>query len=503
MRAGILLCLSVAMWLPQTCMAQSFIPMGVSAKATKGPLLDGKIYAVDITCKKAGNLEGAIDRNPFYTNTRTHAVLISTTAPTKAPDGEKLPESTLAAVQVFSVDKATTFVDRTDCEHHFLLAGGKRYYLVGAINILDDFASSPAGTILTNLAAIVTPLFSLFTGNPLPAIVATKISNVQSMVTPFQNILAALNRGKNLTKVVDGLRVGTYVVTTDYTTVTVNVRLVPSIALDNNSVYRADFRSQIGAAPEKIDAANLDKSCGSVRGGLTESSFTAREDIAYALIALGAKIGLNRSQIVKCLTRDYAVTAAKFPDFVWVSFPVELRFTQDIVDDTLPENSWPPQPEFDAIRGRLDQTVTSLAQYARNNPKPPSAVAILSKYFAPSVAIVDKTSDFKITESPDPLDRLKAIDTIVAKGYIRIGCFAPTGDTTDKAVDGATAMFLAFNAPNEATSTTMDKAIVLRPIFTNRIITTLIVSVNRGYMTAVLNDRAYDCNGFTVEKPKP
>jgi hypothetical protein len=434
-------------------------------------------------------------------------VLISTTAPVSAPSTDKLPDTTLAAVQVFSVDKATTFVDRTDCDQHFLIAGGKRYYLVGAINILDDFANSTAGTLLSNLAAIATPLFSLFTGNPLPAIVATKISNVQSLATPFQNILGALNRGLNSTKIVDGLRVGSYEITTDYTSVTVNVRLVPSIVLDNNSVFRTDFRDKINAAPEKLDgtSANLDKNCRAVRGGLTQSSFTDREDIAYALIALGARAGFGRNDILKCLTREYATAAAKFPDSVWLSFPVELKFDQPVVDDVLPEPIiGPAQPEFDAIHSRFDLTVTALAQYARNTPKPPAAVATLSKYLAPNVTIIDKTADIKITGSVDPMERFKAIDAFTSKGYIRFGCYAATTDATDKSVDGSPVMLLVFNAPNDAVSTTVDKAIVLRPLFSDRIITTFIVSVNRNYVSTVLNDPDfnYNCNGFAVEKPK-
>ncbi|SFJ93859.1 hypothetical protein [Bradyrhizobium sp. cf659] len=506
MRATLFLIVSfwMAAWLPQPSSAQSFIPMNVTPKVTKGPLLDGKIYAVDIKCKKTGNLEDAIDRNIFFTNTRTHMVLISTAPPTSAAGGDKLPDATLAAVQVFSVDKATTFVDRTDCDHHFLLAGGKRYYLVGAINILDDFASSPAGTVLSNLAAIATPLFSLFTGDPLPAIVSTKMSNVQSLVTPFQNILAALNRGVNSTKIIDGLRVGTYEITTNYTSVTVTVRPVPSIVLDENSVFRVDFRDKINAAPEKIDTTNLDKSCRAVRGGLTQSSFTAREDIAYALIALGARVGLARNDILKCLTLDYAPAATKFPDSVWISFPTELRFDQAVMENVLPESSGPSQPEFDAIHTRFDQTVTALAQYARNTPKPPSAIATLSKYLAANVSIIDKTADFKITESVDPMDRFKAIEDLTSKGYIRFGCYAATTDATDKGLDGSPVMLLVFNAPSDATSTTVDKALVLRPLFKDRIITTFIVSFNRKYVTSVLSNPSfdYDCNGFTVEKPK-
>lgn len=506
MRALILAaCLTLGALLPQSCFAQSFIPMDVKPKVIKGKLDDGKIYAVDIKCKRTGNLGDAIDRNPFFTNTRTHAVLVSTAPPTSTANGDKLPESsTLAAVQVFSVDKATTFVDRTDCDHHFLLAGGKRYYLVGTINILDDFANSPVGNLLNGLATIATPLFSLFTGSPLPAIVSTKISNVQSLVTPFQTILAALNRGLNSTKIIDRLRVGTYEITTNYTTVTVTVRHVSSIVLDGTSEFRVDFRDKVNAAPEKLDTANLDKSCRAVRGGLTQSSFTAREDIAYALIALGARVGLARNDILKCLTRDYATAAVKFPDSVWAIFPRELRFDQPAMDGVLRDNSGPPQPEFDAIHSRFDQTVTALAQYARNTPKPLAAVATLSKYIAPSVTIIDKTADFKITQSVDAMDRFKAIDVLTSKGYIRFGCYAATTDATDKGVDGSPAMLLVFNAPNEATKTTIDKAIVLRPLFSDLIITTFIVAVNRKYMTTVLSDPAfdYDCNGFTVEKPK-
>jgi hypothetical protein len=127
----------------------------------------------------------------------------------------------------------------------------------------------------------------------------------------------------------------------------------------------------------------------------------------------------------------------------------------------------------------------------------------LTDLVGPNVSLIDKTSDLKITGSTDPVDRFRAIDTIVDKGFIRFGCYAATTDATDKSVDGAVAMLLAFNAPNEAESTTVDKAILLRPIYTSRIVTAFIVSVNRSQITAVLNSRNFDCNGFTVEKPKP
>src|SRR2546425_128267 len=286
----------------QIALAQSPPSVTVTSNAT-GQLLDGDIYAIDIVCQQqqGKELKEAIDRSWLATNTRTHAILISTAATTKKADGnDKLPDSTLTAVEVFSVDKSTTYVDHRDCEHHFLVAGGKRYFIIGTINVLDDFANSPAGTGFSNLATIVSPLFTLFTGNPLPAIIAGKLTNLQAVQNPIQNILNALNRGKNFTRIVQIVGSGTYTVKTPYSIVTIKVRPVPSVVLDGNSTFRTDFRAQINAAPEKIDVNNIDKRCQGVRSGLTESSFTSRTDIAYALIALAAKASFGRDQVIRC-----------------------------------------------------------------------------------------------------------------------------------------------------------------------------------------------------------
>jgi hypothetical protein len=482
----------------------SFIPLSVSTKASGGQLADGKIYAIDITCEKRGDLRNAIDRSIFSTNTRTHAIIVSTAPSTKTPDGtDKLPESALAAVQVFSVDKSTTFTDRRDCDHHFLIAGGKRYYIVAAINVLDDYANSPAGTVFSNLAALAAPLFSLFTGNPLPALVASKVSNLQAVQGPIQNILGVLNSGKNYTKIIENLKVGSYSVLTDYSLVTIKIRSVPSIVLDPNTTFRTDFRAQIDAAPDKIDINNIEQSCQGIRSGLTEGSFTSRTDIAYALIALGAKAKFNQDQIIHCVTRDYAPNAIAMPDSAWLSFPAEIRFTTDDVDRVLPPPSWPQQPSFAAIKSRLDQFVVSLAQYAQSDPPPPPvAIKNLTQLAADTLQVVDRTSDLRISGSVDPIDRLKAFDTFISKGYIRVGCYAATTEATDQSVDGATSMFLMFKAPKDAASTTIDKIIVVRPIYSKLQIASLGISVNRAYATAVLTARDYDCNGFTVERPK-
>ena len=191
------------------------------------------------------------------------------------------------------------------------------------------------------------------------------------------------------------------------------------------------------------------------------------------------------------------------PDPVWAAFPGELKFAQGDVDLLLPQNDWPPQPAFAVINAKLFQLVTSLAQYARNHRPKPAAVQNLKQLMADQVAVVDNTSAGSIANSADPIDRFKAIDLIASKGFIRFGCYAPTTDATDKSIDGAPAMFLTFNAPNEASSATVDKAMVIRPIYKGLVLTKLIVSFARTYVTARA-DRPRLClwRRFHREKPK-
>jgi hypothetical protein len=86
---------------------------------------------------------------------------------------------------------------------------------------------------------------------------------------------------------------------------------------------------------------------------------------------------------------------------------------------------------------------------------------------------------------------------------MRFGCYAPTSDATDQNVDGAAWMFLVFKAANDDTKSTLDSALVVRPLFTpgTSVISTFGISDNRAWITAVLVRRDYNCNGFSVEKP--
>jgi hypothetical protein len=125
----------------------------------------------------------------------------------------------------------------------------------------------------------------------------------------------------------------------------------------------------------------------------------------------------------------------------------------------------------------------------------------VTRLLAPQVSVVDNTTSLAIGEDSSAVDRFEAIKKLKSKGYIRFGCYAQTDASTDQALDKAPAIFLVFKAPNEANRTTIDAALAIRPRFANAAITILSVSDNRGWISAVLKARDYECNGFSVDRP--
>jgi hypothetical protein len=474
-------------------------PTVISAPSKKAELLkEGNQYAFEVRCIPRGDLQDPSDF--FNSRNRSLFVLIAPNAPSTT---DKLPSDALAALQVYTIGrdkdtKQTIISDDRSCSKDFLVNGNKKVGIVVTDNWMNNFSDSVFGQVFSGTLSLMSPLFSLFTGGALPALIAGNITKIGNVQTNVQNMLTALNRGLNYTHPpLRQLRIGKYVIRSDYATVNITVRAVPSIVLDRNAAFKEDLRSQVAAANIKLDPAKIDTSCRGGRFDISQLGFKSNIDLAYGLTQLAAHAGFSIKDSVSCLTPEYAKVAAAADERFWGNFPKEFIIAAKDLP-ALPSN---PQPSWDSVKTTLDQLVLALARYARNMPPLDSSIATLSKLLAPQLTIIDNTTSIAIGEKIPPAPRFDAIKRLTDKGYIRFGCYGPTDNTTDQSLDGATSMFLVFKASSDATRTTLDAALAVRPQFTDAALSTMAISDNRAWITATLKARGYDCNGFSVDKP--
>ena len=477
------------------------------------------LYAVEVRCSpRGGSLEGVT--SAWTGKTRSLLLLIARTVGTNTPAADKLPNDAIGAVQVYSAsNKDWTSYDYRGCKKDFLVPGSK-FALIAVKNESDDPAGGPLGQFVSGVLGIVSPLFSLFTGQALPAAIASKITNLQSASDPISKLLGALKSGDNATRPVDNLRIGTYSYVTDFASVRVTIRPVPSIVLDSNSNFRDDLRAQVKAAPDKIDSAKMDQSCRAARLGIADLGFRTTLDIAYGMIALAGKAGLNPDDAIICLTRPYAMAITMLRDRnnkvyedkdnpVWKDFEAEQRFGQQDIDrNTKLDTS--TQPRYRVISSKIDDLVTSLAQYARNVPHPKQAIDHLTALIADDLAVTDKTTNLMLGGDGsykrfDFISKLTSdnVQPLSEKRYIRFGCYTETKDTTGLYVDGASSIFLVFKANNDDSAVPFDNVLAMKPLFdsNSKYIMGMIVSQNRAWIGQVLTDNNYNCGDFVVKKP--
>lgn len=462
-------------------------------------MVENTQYAIEIRCTPRGR-DLTDPSDIFVSRNRSLFVLVAPNVPSTA---DKLPSDLLAAVQVYTIgkDKDTKqqiLTDDRECRKDFLVNGSKKVGFVVSDNWIDSFSDSTFGQVLTGAMGLLSPLFSLFTGQTIPTVIAGKITNAGSVQSSMQGILTALGRGVNNTHPPErNLRVGTYVVRSDYAVVRITVRTVPSIVLDKNPAFKDDLKSQINAASVKLDGTKIPTSCRGARYDIFGLGFKSPTDLAYGLSHLSAHAGFDIKDSITCLTPEYAKVAANADGRFWNTFPAEFRINPaDLIVPAPPVG----QPTWDKVRPTLDSLVVALARYARNDPPPEVATTVLTTLLAPKVAVIDNTTGISIGVIKDPLNRFDAVNVFKAKGYIRFGCYAPTDTNTDQQVDGATSMFLVFKAPSDATVTAIDTALVVRPQFDGAAVKSLAISDNRAWIVATLKNRDYECNGFEVKK---
>jgi hypothetical protein len=489
---------AIALFLAVPAEAQVLRPKLISGPPPgAAKILGGNQYAFEIKCSPRGALSDPSDL--FNNRNRSLFLLVAPKAPAST---DTLPNDVLTAVQVYSIGRnkdtnQQVIVDDRNCSKSFLVNGSKDVAIVVTDNWLNNFSDSDFGKVLSGAFALVSPLFALFAGQPVPALLSSRLDNIATVRAKAADILTVLNKGQNITRPVRDLRVGTYRIQSDYAVVSITIRPVASIVLDRNRAFVEDLKAQINSASVKLDSAKLEASCRAGRYGIYQLRFRSPTDLAFGLAHLSAHAGFSIDETIKCLTPEYALVAAKAGNPFWSNFPDDFKFN--------PERLAPKpgdQPRFDTVEKDLYDLVVALARYSRNDPPPAISVSTLERLLAPQVAILDNTTSLAVTDDVAPLERFDAVKKFKTKGYIRFGCYAAT-DATTQASDKATAIIVVFNAPNAATRASLDSALAVRPQFTDdgKQVKSLAVSDNRAWISAALKKNDYECIGISVERP--
>lgn len=481
-------------------------------------LKDHALYEVKFTCSSGAGLSNDSTSvlqaiGDFFVHQNESAnqyIIIGNDVATPDPSDQgkiKLPDKAISIIPVFSIKGGGVVSNFGACQKSIYVQSTQRVYLIPTVAWSAQYTEGAGLSALYEGTKLISPLWSLFNPASIPAAIASKIANVQATEDPIKNILTKMNLDRNYGESVR-LRTGRYVITTKYSTVTLQVSQIPSIVTAVSDELRQDFRAALDSATQKIPATNFEQTCGDIATTLAGAGFSQNEDIPYALTYLARTPLTTSRDIIHCLGKPYAVRAARLGNILWAWIPEAKRVTEDDASVVYPPPLSGPklQPDFRTIEGVLDDFVRGLSRVAKNlnadGTLQPGFVTNLKASMAATVLINDKTDAAAFDRLP-PLDAQKLGEKFVGNGYFRYGCYAQITDKFGNNTDGAVAMFLTFHLGKDAPAPAkLDTIAGARTFFgKDGLVSQLTVTDNRQAIMAALDAHGWSCNGFTVQKP--
>jgi hypothetical protein len=488
--------------------------VAINKPGSHSDLKDQQIYQVKFDCTPKTDLPSNwadFDKNMFGAvfhvgQSVNHQIMISNAQPAVDPSTQKLvlPSTSLSLFTLYSVAAQTGVVGdfRKLCTGAIYLEGGQTYNLIATISWSKQYSSGPVLTALYQFGNAISPLWSLFA--PIPAAVSSKITNVQATQTPLSNILSDLNQDLTFGKA-ELLQTGEYDIVTPYSIVKITVSALPSLVRANSGTLLQAFRKQVDGATQKIDVANVASSCDLLASGLSELGFTQDEDVPYGLAYVASHSVATKSDMLNCLNKDYALAAAKLGPILWSYMPASKTINvQDALDAFPVVPNQELQPAYATIDANLSDFIVNLQRLGLGSPTiSAQALPLLQKDMAPTALIVDQTSSFLFINDKTPLDAAGLGQALAGLNFHKYGCQSAMKPTYGDNPEGAPAIFLAFKAAANASTTTIDNVIAIRPLYKQGIISGLIVSDMQDPIKALLADHSNTCNGLSVSQAAP
>ena len=433
------------------------IDMAIAGPNNNRELEDHKLYRIKVTCSPRADLANRDMRTWLVSQSTaiSHFILISDQLPQTDPakDGDKLPDNAISIIPVYSFVGQKQRDNRSACSRSLVISGGQPLHLIASESYSKTNSPGTLTRVVYAVADLIPPLWSIFARQSIPADVSRKLSGVKQAQDPIKAILATLDKDENYTKS-EEIHPGKYRIDTKYSKITIDVSMLPSIVGAKPSSLVKDFRKRLNTAPEKLKPDDLENSCSSIAVALGEAGFSQDADIPYALAYVAAK-SVPKEKILECLTEDYALSAAKLSDdILWQWIPAKRRVGVADASTAYPpkENGIPSQPRFSYIEGKIYDLIVDLRRLAQ---KDSSAEGLLRALLQPKAILKDRTEAGLLPGGSDPADSLQIVGRLLDKGYRRFGCYVESTADMGKNVDGASVVFLAFNAGDNDKATTL------------------------------------------------
>ncbi len=419
------------------------LPLSLTPPANRTKLDPYGIYRVAVVCKETKPLPVETNSGIFARNNVATAHTIAITDQGVTSSAFPAADKAKAVIGVFAVSGDTKnrsgFVNRA-CDTDFFISARKPLFLAASAAKATAASPSVLTQALYNVVKIVIPIWPLFTGTALAGEIKNQLTAVKDSEQPLKDFFAGFDNGITST-IVQPLYVGTHVIKTEYSRVTVSVTRLKSIIQLGNDTFRAAFedtfivlKDQIAPAAGPLNADQFSLKCASIRNQLAAPGLSTY-DATYALGYAAHQAGLAPDKVMDCLGRDHALIAAnEFEATYWKDYAG--TFTKEDVRSHFPEvKPWPVPPPFPgAVETRYRQMMLVLGMYAQPETPPDSVAKMLGGYLAAKIEVSNETDRFPFLETnPSNVEFMKVLTD---KGYRRFGCVA--SDTQ------ALGMFLAF-----------------------------------------------------------
>jgi hypothetical protein len=466
-----------------------------SAPGSHSPREDHHLYRVDFVCKaKAMPLpqDRIFDLVALRSVTTTHSLVISRDyIPADATGKLKIPEKPLRLLTPYSMNGSNVSDNRKICpQDPLVISGTQPVYLVGVVSYSTTNSPGVIVKIGYQIAKLITPLWSIFQPEVIPALIGRKIASVGETEEPLKDILSTFNKDESFGKGFN-LDVGRYVISTDYSEVVITVSGLTSVVKAKPSSLQETFRAQLKTAPEQIKSDSVGTTCVDITTALKEAGFSENEDVPYALVYLSSKLS-NKSKMLECLRATDSVTSALgLGPVLWAWIPRVLVLTKEYVDGVQPSS-------FAEAKPRIYNFIVALSRITKGDPARAAEGLSQLKLIIPEKIKLTDSVDNYLGGSSD-LGPSDFAQRFVDRKYLRFGCMAPVGEKNGLGLSNGIGSFLVIKASADATEASLSDVLPVHVIFKGGLVSEIIAFQEAAWAKNNLDANEGNCNGFKLK----